>query len=641
MPAKTDLFLERATAGLAGDPELRLDVQAELRSHVADKLAELGGDGHVDEAVASLGEVVELAEEVAAANRRRLGWRAAARRLLRFALVPVAVFCALWFSGVRDLLLIRQFEVVLAGQAFASGVPDWARPDGWLGPEERLLLFGDSSREGALRYRTLWERNPSNAVYCADYITRLLTETDPPGGLLPELGKAIAADPDNGRYPLLAAIRRASEAAALETRQGTDNRLARFALSVRDRKALDEAMSGLLAAMAMPSYNCYYEEMLRERLAVLRPPKRTTDAILRLAMAASTLLPDLQQLRETARYALGYAELLAAENRMGEAEAFLAIPERLARWMAPKSFTLIEMLVVDALLGVAEELVPDALRRLDREVAADATARRLASLRQEMQAWHASRKSPDPDVGPLLAQRAGYLAGMLLPALGGMDAAELAPRLAKDRELEFTALAIHACGLIGLLMTLAMAACLAISLRWRLALGSQSAPLLLLPSWRDLARCLLLGLATPFAVYLAWTRWCPFSGQAYSPGYAGHRAAAEFAALAAMLLCLPAWLALRSFRRRCAELDLPIPPPLPRLLRWPFAVAGGGPGGGIPGASGGRAAPRSGGRGGERRHHARRSACHFGSGAAGFAGRTVGRSAPSPARSFPSSRGRS
>jgi hypothetical protein len=78
----------------------------------------------------------------------------------------------------------------------------------------------------------------------------------------------------------------------------------------------------------------------------------------------------------------------------------------------------------------------------------------------------------------------------------------------------------------------------------------------------------------PFAVFLAWTRWLPFSGQAYSFKYAGHRVTAEFVALLVTLLVLPSWLALRAFRRRCAELELPLPPRLHWAIRGLFPLAG-------------------------------------------------------------------
>lgn len=576
MPSKTELFLERATAGLATDPELRLDVQAELRSHIEDKQTELGGGDHADEAVASLGEVVELAEEVAAANQRRLGGRVLSRRLLRFALVPAAILCALWFSGLREILSVRQIEALLNGNLLESRpLPGWLDRSRKLSRQEQVLLDGDPTRNGADRFRTLWEQNPTNAVYYADYITRVQDDSSlTDERKLAELAEARTVDPTNSRYPLLASIIQLRAAAEYDTLKGDDGKVAAYVLKPKDRPALDRVMADLLAASGLSAYRCYHLEMLRERLAVLGPPDRLLDTIERTAIAASVLLPDLQHIREAARYSMAYAELLIAEGRGEEAVPYLVIPERLARHVTKDSFCLIEMLVSNALTSMAQERVPHLLRQIGHEPQAQTVETRLQAVSQPMRQWRESQKQPNPEMTELLNRYAGGLAGMLLPALGGQDAVELAPRLATSRRLEFVVMTEAVTGLVGLLLVVAMFVCLVISLRWRLTLGAQSAPLLLLPSWRDMLRFILLGVILPFAVFLVWTRWLPFSGHAYSMKYAGHRAAAEFVALLLALLLIPGWLASRAFRRRCLELELPPPPRLAGFLRWPLAVVG-------------------------------------------------------------------
>jgi hypothetical protein len=573
MPSKTELFLERATAGLATDPELRLDVQAELRSHIEDKQAELGGGDHADEAVASLGEVVELAEEVAAANRRRLGWRVLARRLLRFALVPAAVLCALWFSGLREILSARQFEALLNGDQLESRpLPGWLDRSRKLSQQEQMLLYGYTNRHGAENYcRILWEQNPTNAVYYAAHITRLMY---PPERRLAALAEAPAVDPENSRYPFLTAMIHLREAAACETVKGDDGNVVTYALEPKDRPALDRGMADLLAATGLPVYRCYHLEMLHERLAVLGPPDRLLDTVERTAIAASVLLPDLSELREAARYSIAYAELLIAEGRGEEAVPYLEIPECLARHVTKDSLCLIEMLVSHALTSMAQDRVPRLLRQIGHETQAQAVETRSQAVSQPMRQWRESQKQPNPEMAELLNRYAGGLAGMLLPALGLQDPADLAPRLATSRRLEFVVMTEAITGMVGLLLVAAMTVCLVISLRWRLTLGAQSAPLLLLPSWRDMLRFVLLGVILPFAVFLVWTRWLPFSGHAYSMKYAGHRAAAEFVALLLALLLVPGWLASRAFRRRCLELELPPPPHISKLLRTPLTIAG-------------------------------------------------------------------
>jgi len=580
MKAKIDTFLDQVTTGLAADPELRLDVQAELRSHVADKADELGGEEHAAEAIAAFGEVVELAEEMSEANRRRLGWRGLARRILRFGLVPAAVVCAFVFSDFSMGLVMRQLTIFSDGTAGNAT----SRPFAWLqrvpkrSENERLVLNGDSTRTGADRYRTLWERHPTNRVYYANYITEILAHQPASDSekLLTELAHAPTVDPDNGRYPFLAALSRATTAAELLDTKLVEGQgpLKAYTLKLLDRPALDRAMVDLLAAVNMPRHHCYHWDMLQERVDLLGTPLCLLDTIERAAIAAAVLLPDMARARNAARYSLAYAQLLIDGKRSEEAIPFLGISETLGRSAARESFCLIEMLVSSALLEAAQSIVPRTLREIGHAAEAEATERRLAAVGEPMREWREARKRPTHGLDRLLTQRAGVLSAMLLPALGWQDTTGLAEKLENGRRLEFTALTKAIVSLLGFLLLGTMLICLAVTLRWRFALGSQAAPLLLLPSWRAMARFALLGVVVPFVVFLAWTRLMPFSGHAYGPKYAWHRTLAELLALVVTLLLLPAWLAIRSFRQRCAELDLAPPPRVPKALRWLLIVAG-------------------------------------------------------------------
>jgi hypothetical protein len=587
MTQKIDTFLDRATTGLASDPELRLDVQAELRSHIEDKTAELGGEEHADEAVACLGEVVELAEEVSAANQRRLGWRNLARHVLRFGLVPVAVVCAFWFSGWRQIHAVRAYQKHYRSNILQLPVPEESR----LPRYERLLFYGDSSREGVFRYRTLWEENPTNRVYYADYITHLVECGRVPvhpaefcslkeekalerRATLAEYAEAQKVDPLNSRYPMLAAMYQASAAAELDVQEPSESKKRTWDLKISDRAALDQAMADLVAAAKLPEYRRHRAQVMEERLAVFGRPRCLVDFFRWFGVASSTLLPDLQRVRESARFSIAYARLLVAEGHPEKAGPFLQLPEILARKVTGDTSFLIDYLVSQALFHIARENVPDVLRQIGHDKEAQATEARLDAVLQPMEQWNRRRHGPTPDLDKLLDERAGVFATMLLPALGGLDVADLAPRLAASRRMELAFAAEIVTGLVGLLLVVAMIVSLAVSFRWRIALGRQSAPLLLLPSGRDLCRFVLLGVVLPFAVFLAWTRWLPFSGQAYSFKYAGHRVTAEFVALLVTLLVLPSWLALRAFRRRCAELELPLPPRLHWAIRGLFPLAG-------------------------------------------------------------------
>jgi hypothetical protein len=530
--------------------------------------------------------VVELAEEVSQANQRRLGWRNLARRALRFGLVPVSICCALWFSGWRQIRAVRAYQNHRSSGIFQMPVPHKAR----LTREQRLLFCGDPDREWVLQYRTLWEENPTNVVYYADYVTHLVesggihgppvlfasreeTRAKEIEAALPDLAEGRKIDPLNSRYPMLAAIFQARIASDLDDWDLRVYHDKTSKLKIKDRPAFDQAMANLVEATKLPEYRRYRYRVMQERLAVLGGPRCLVDYLRWSRMAGLTILPELARLRSTALLSVYYGRLLVAEGRADEAGPFLQLPEILARKLTGDSWFLIDYLVSQALFHIALDNVPDVLHQIGDEEQARETEARVKAILQPKEHWTRQCRGPKPDLDKLLAERAGVLATMLLSHLGALDVTDLAPRLAASRRMELAFAAELVAGAVGVLLIVAMLVSLAISLRWRWTLGRQAAPLLLLPSVRDLGRFVLLGVIAPFLVFLAWTYWFPFSGHAYNYQYAMHRIAAEFVALLTALLLLPSWLALRAFRRRCAELELPPPPSCSRFVYWLLGVA--------------------------------------------------------------------
>ncbi|HEX2949623.1 MAG TPA: permease prefix domain 1-containing protein, partial [Armatimonadota bacterium] len=99
-----------ATSGLKDDPELRLDVAAELTSHLEETTQHFAEEGmsetdSAEQAMKTFGSPLEVAGELLAANKHRMRLRALARLVLRAVVVPVAVVVALCFaySGLRQV----------------------------------------------------------------------------------------------------------------------------------------------------------------------------------------------------------------------------------------------------------------------------------------------------------------------------------------------------------------------------------------------------------------------------------------------------------------------------------------------------------------------------------------------------------
>jgi hypothetical protein len=381
------------------------------------------------------------------------------------------------------------------------------------------------------------------------------------------LESACSLDPDNARYPMAIVMERIEKAADLKV-DSAGKALAEYRLEVRDRAELDRSMAALLEVLSKPEYRRYCREMLRERLDALGPPTSMAGAGRWGLAAASVLLPDLTMIRSAARQAIAYARLLIEEGKSEDALPYLQVPERLNAMLVPDTFCLMDLLVSSALIHIAQKNVPGLLRQMGRNAEADATEKRLTAILEPSRKYKERRKADSKELSGILNEHSGPMAHRFLDALSGQDLSDLAQELEPSRRLEFTVITEGIVALLECLLLVAMVLCLVVAERWRWSLGSQSAPLLLLPSWRDLLRFVLLGVVVPFVVFLAWTLWSPWSGQAYGLEYAGHRTAGELVLLATAFLVLPAWLALRAFRRRCAELELAQPGGLPRLLTW-------------------------------------------------------------------------
>jgi hypothetical protein len=333
-------------------------------------------------------------------------------------------------------------------------------------------------------------------------------------------------------------------------------------------------MADLLAGTAKPAYRTYVWDMLGRKLDSVGPPQSMADIIRDTSITGAIHLPDLSRLRAAARYSLAYARLLAQEGRKEEAVQFLLVPERLSRLLAEDAHSLMELMVVVSMNRMARLVAPPTLREMGYASQAEATEHRLDAVYATIEQWRNRDGSTHSPGTLLLLERGGVLDHLLLPAFGNVPLEACRQEIDAGRRMEYAVLGQFVVSLIGIVLLAAMLLSLVIALRWRVSLGSQSAPLLLLPSWRDLLRFVSLGILLPVAVFFLWTRFSPLSGQAYALKMASHRTFAELVALAMAVLFVPAWLAARTIGRRCAELDLDPPPPTTRLQRYLVVGAG-------------------------------------------------------------------
>jgi len=563
-------FTEAVTSELKDDAELRLDVSAEVRSHIEEAAAALRAEGKgeaesLELALKAFGSPAEVAGALGAANRRRMRLRALARLAARAVLVPAALVVALVVCR-RHVRLVGEAGAWLSLGSSGVGSPSGGGSRG-LAEETRFLLHGDESRPTqAGRQRAIWQAHPENKVYFGNYVTHLVQEysAESEGGpslemMEEELGQGEGLDPENGRYPLLLASLWAERACTLEEREAEEgNGEPQAAFAVKDRALLGRAMAKVLEGAEKPYLRTYSKEMLCERLRALPPARRLEDQIGRVAWAAGTLLPDCARHRHLAKLIPHCAALLASEGKAAEAEALLGAWEPLGVKMGEDAFTLVEILVAGAVIQAGSEASATELEKLGRGERAAAMRARAKQLAAPLEAWKAGRKTFDHDQERRLIQEAGVLDGMLVPAIGADTLKEI--DLDRGRTLEQTVvedLGVTVCVLM--LLAVALGGLVA-ALRWRWARGVPAAPLLVLPGWRTSVRILALGTIVPLGVFYVYTRWSGLAGREYSLGFLGHRFGLELCLLATTIVGLTVAMTTSAVRRRCDELGLEVPP---------------------------------------------------------------------------------
>jgi hypothetical protein len=566
-----DLFhdlLDEATSSLRDDTELRLDVRAELASHLEDKRDDFAAKGHssdeaLDLARQSFGPPDTVARDLLAANRRRMKLRALARLALRAAVVPAGILAC--------VLVIATTAARFGSLGFTYGwlaggdhLPVGSEPPVFEGlPEEsRLVLLGDPTRATeAERQRAIWEAHPEDMTFFGNYITALAagkSAWEEPETFEGELRRGMELDPGNARYRFLLASHHLGAAAEEDWPEDGEHELV-----VKDRALLDRAMAEYVKACRMPRLDTYTRKMLSRRLKLLPPEAGVEDRILRQSMAGSVLLPDLARHRLLARVVPRYAELLVAEGRNDEAREVLDSWFGQVSLLAGDSWTLIELLVLNAVLGMVREGHAEIYRELGDGDAAEKTSRLVRRIEAPLKAYRetvnpesagAATDAEREEFKRRLRRSGGLLVQILMPALGDAWRSLDPDAFAPGAQLEHTLLEEAGLVIALALVLLAMLVALLVAIRWRASLGPESRPLLVLPSWQDTARILGLGVIVPLACFLVYTRWSGLAGREFALTYLPLRFAMEVVLLVVTIMYLTVSLGSAFVRRRLLDM---------------------------------------------------------------------------------------
>jgi len=579
-------IINEATEGLRDDEELRLDVKAELASHIDDKVESFKSEGKSEEesveiALTSFGNASDIATELTRANIRRMKIRSIARLLIRAVLVPLAVAIVLILSvnhcirlrgtlaflvsaGAEPQSMIARLNDVLPG----TRTPAIADP--LLNAQHAFLFEGDPTRgTKAAQQRAIWEADTDSMVYFGNYISCLLSENSDPSLLEEELRLGEILEPDNARYTYALAeilLKRACQTELSSVRNDNGEKKNQTELIINDRNLLDRAMTTFSVALSKPYYKTYASDMLCEQFALLPRPRHFDQHLAQMTFLSSVLHPDIFANRELARAAPEYARLLIHEGRFEEARVFLNAWLPLSLHVLNSSFSIIEVLIAST---IAQSGHNSALIYEEVGMQTTATAVREAATRMAtpINDWNDRRRERSP---ASWAPTSGFLQRLLTPFLNQAPTQE---DLAPGRNLEYVLFEQMVLSLMLFLFLVLTCACLVISLRWQLKLHSESRPLLILPSWRTVVHVLALTVALPFVAFYLYTRWSGLAGRGFSLSHRFAPVAMEVLLLTVTILFMFAAMAKRAIRTRCTALGIAVPEPGSKRIRWLFVGA--------------------------------------------------------------------
>ncbi len=583
----TQAFLDAASAGLAGDPEVQREVRAELGSHLdaaarAAQAAGLDNGQAAAQALQAMGPAADIAAELVAANRSRLKWRARARLAVQALLVPAAVLLAL--ATVIQALVGGSEQWPLDG---ITGLGSNIYPLNFMGhllparrgsrrltAAQKLIFSGDTARRGAAsRERAIWETHPANMVYLNNYLTVAMANLrefgDSPQtqrvALEPELALAAEAEPDNARFRYLLAGLLLKESADISvTPPAVSNGAAGLSLTISNAAGFDRAMREFRAGARKPYYRRYAQDMLRERLALLGEPQTLSEQMYRVSMVAGVLLPDLSYLRALGGTACLAAERAAGAQRPDDARALLENCWQLASDLHRDAFCLVDLLTAHVVLKIYSKRAPQVYESLGDPAAADAARCKAELVDRPVADWQGQLQrrllANTPQFGQneqLLKRHGSLMAGMLNPNFGEkITIGDLRP----GRLLEYIVAERVVLEVILLILLAVLAATLAIALRWRFRRGGAAAPLLLLPDAGAALRIALAGVILPLAGYYIYTRWLALGGREFSAIFNSPKLILQAVTLAALVIGLTGFLSADAVRRRCRRLDIAAPP---------------------------------------------------------------------------------
>jgi hypothetical protein len=454
-----------------------------------------------------------------------------------------------------------------AGSVFAPGPADVeSRIAGKLSESDKLLLFGDLSKDTKDgRKKALWQSEPENPAYFADYAGAFISET---GNLPPDiLATARRIDPANAWFTYLAAAVEVKDAVKKIPRKGrrVDGKWVNDPQSweILDQARLDRAMALLAEARTQPEWAAYSAALLRKRLPLL-PAENLIDQLDSGSCLAAVSVFSSLRLRVL-------ADAMAAQawnaGESGDVVGFHEISgdgDRLLRGIcSDEPGTLLDELVNSVLATILSESFAAAAQTLRLETDAAPWMRISTLLVEERQARDSRILVVDGKAVKPSAIPGGILGGTSLAMIARRVKAQ--PPLT-DADLKPLRLVDHeflSWGLSHVLWAVvALGACLVAIYRFRVAvlprrLARRMVDLLRPADWGWI---IAAGVLLPWVFVMAVNRLTPWGGRAFGvQGMELLLPAGHFYGLVLLWLILPPQVVRWRLRNRAGGFGFPGP----------------------------------------------------------------------------------
>lgn len=556
-------LIDRLTERLGVDPELRLDVAAELRSHLEDSAAEFR-EAHQSEqeaaasAAKALGDSEQLAEQLWQANRGRIRLRGVARWAARVALVPGAILVIL---------------VLLAGLAGALLQPlDASGEAGWMAElteEQRFILRGDPAAKTVLEgAKSISDRWPDDPLYHAYYVSHLIDPFDRDDQreaseeLLAALDKGERLDPENAFYNFARAlvhIRGASTTSEHPSdtfeeldRRGRASRHPYQKIEIHDAERFGRGLAEFHRGLAKARCTGREIEMLALRLSLLPQADRLVRQLRRLDLIASCRFSTFTIPRDVGRALSAYVVHLAESGRGEQATEMAGSVIRMGAQYGAHGQALLELLIAQSITREAMAHRVRAYEILGDEKQANQAR---GEYKNQVALMNQVMDGPRPTSQRLI--RSGVFWLMMAPRMARY---KFDPEPMRSAE-QFVAAEL------ALLVMLAAVTLAALVLGGASVLGllrrpKADRPILLFVGWRRIARICLLAIVAPLAAYAFYAYVLTAGDRQYGINYTFGKTLLELVLTIGVMCSLLASLGYSAVRRRAEELGLVVPPPL-------------------------------------------------------------------------------